>query len=199
MSKLFLKTRLIKQVKKNTKRKSSQNNISIQLAKTETEKQMLLDERKKIYADFINQTKGIKDNARVRIIANPLIILRIKGRNIVANKTLTKLENQRKKIISDFEDERIQTTDFLRKLSDKIMEYKNDLRIAKEQNKSNHEIESILEKIDANKKLITGNQEQLKELRQEYHKNLDGFDNNVSIILDRLKKYDFRKGIYKKK
>jgi hypothetical protein len=208
MRKLFLKRKLIKELDNKLAKDSVKNNLELQKAKVIGDKKIFnieFNKRKQLYDEWYNKIKEIKDSNQVTSNSkkaqsnkDPLLILRIKGKNILSNKTLDSIANKRKKIISDFEKNKTIKLDFMNKVSDKITEYKLEINKMKKENSSQNKIDSLQERIEANKKLIEGNQEDITKLRTEHLKKLDNFDNKINEILRRLKTYNFKKGIYKK-
>jgi len=208
MRKLFLKRKLIKELDNKLAKDSVKNNLELQKAKIIGDKRKFdieFNKRKQLYNDWHKMRTEIKDSNQVDLSSkkenlskNPLLILRIKGKNILSNKTIDAIANKRKKIISDFESNKNLKLDFMNKVSDKITEYKLEINKMKKENSSQNKIDSLQKRIEANKELIKGNQEDITKLRTEYLKKLDNFDNKINEILRRLKEYNFKKGIYKR-
>ena len=202
MGKLLLKTRLRNQLNKNLARKSAINNLELQKAKTTGDVSKFNTEfrkRRNLYDDWNAKQQAIKGGEKTKITENPLIILRKKGGNILGTKTIEKLENKREKIIIVFGAAKEARIAFMRKILDTIIKYKSELAKLKKEGAPAAKIITLQNKINANKKLMDNNQIHLKKLSKEYRKQLAEFDNNVTEVLRRLKAYNFRKGIYKKK
>jgi len=202
MSKLFIKTRLKNQLNKNLSRKSSINNLELQKTKINGDRKAFTDafnKRKKLYADWNAKQQAIKDGEKIKITENPIFILRKKGKNILSAKTIDKLTNQRKKIVSEFETREHGTITLMGKISKIISEYKLDLAKKKKVNAPQTEINGLQKRIDANNKLMDLNRISLGKLAKEYSQKITDYDSNVAEIIRRLEAYNFRKGIYKKK
>jgi len=208
MRKLFLKRKLIKELDNKLAKDSVKNNLELQKAKIIGDKRKFdieFNKRKQLYDEWYNKRKEIKagaqvteDSKKANVTKNPILILRLKGKNVLSNKTLAGIEGKRKKIISDFERNKDIKIDFMNKVSDKISEYKSEINLKAKEKGSQDKINNLQKRIEANKKLIEGNQEDITKLRQEYLKQIGDFDNNVNEVLRRLQEYNFRKGIYKK-